>query len=204
MRKILLYCLSALCLFFVAAIPSIAGPCSPDSNEAPTIYVPDRSCLDFGYGYQYQHYNDVYGRSFADNGFNLDFGMHLFDPLTGAVGRMTAGLEATSAFGFGSTGGNPNLSAKSLFVGAGPHIAIQSHSRLEPWVHGLVGLEHFRFTQTAKFGSQNSVGFMLGGGLDVRVDRGLYWRVQGDYVGTNFQSTLQSNYSVGTGFLFYF
>ena len=203
MRKILLYCLSALCLSFVAVASSVAGPCSPDQNEAPTIFVPDRSCMEIGFGYQYQHY-DVFGRSFPNNGFNVNFGMHLFDAITGADGRLTVAAEGTGIFGFGHTGGNPNLDAKSLFIGGGPHVAIQSRSRLEPWAHVLVGLEHFRFTQGPTLGSNSSLGFMAGGGLDVQVNRGLYWRVQADYLGTTFQSNVQSNYSIGTGVILYF
>lgn len=203
MRKIWLYCASALCLSFLAAIPSIAGPCSPDANEAPTVYVPDRGCAEFGFGYQFQGFHE-YGRKFHDNGFNVDFGMHLFDWLTGGDGRLTVNAEGLGMFGFGHTGGTPNLDAKSLFLGGGLHAAIQSHSRLEPWIHIVPGWERIRFTQTTTLGAENAFGFLAGGGLDVRVERGLYWRVQGDYVGTVFQSTEQSNYSVGTGLLFYF
>src|ERR1700679_1265056 len=96
MRKLLLYCAGALCLLFVAVSPSVAGPCSPDVNVAPTIFVPDRSCFEPGIGYQYQRYG-VLGRTFHDNGYNVDFGMHLFDWLTGADGRLTVAAEGTSA-----------------------------------------------------------------------------------------------------------
>jgi hypothetical protein len=202
MRKILLYCASALCLSFIAVKPSVAGPCSQD-NEAATIYVPDRGCAEIGFGYQYQRY-DVFGRTFGNNGYNVDGGVHLFDWLTGAEGRLTVAAEGAAVFGFGNTGGTPNLVAKSLFLGGGPHIAVQSRSRLEPWIHLLVGLEHFRFTQTSTFGSNSTFGFMGGGGVDVRMKRGIYWRVQGDYIGTILQSSEQSNFSVGTGVIFYF
>lgn len=203
MRKILFYCASALCLLFVAVKPSLAGPCSPDTDEAPGIYVPDRGCVDVGIGYQYQHY-DVLGQTFGNNGYNVDFGLHLVDWLTGGVGRLTVGAEATTAFGFGSTGGTHSLDAKSLFLGGGPHLAIQNRTRLEPWIHVLPGLEHFRFTQTSKIGSNSNFGFMAGGGVDVRVNPELYWRIQADYLGTTFQSNEQSNYSFGTGLIFYF
>jgi hypothetical protein len=202
MRKILLCCASALCLSFIAVSPSVAGPCSQDS-EAPTVYVPERGCAELGFGYQYQHY-DVFGRSFSNNGYNVNGGVHLFDWLTGGEGRLTVSAEGAAAFGFGHTGGTPNLVAKSLFIGGGPHIAIQSRSRLEPWVHVLAGLEHFRFTQTATFGSNSTFGFMGGGGVDFRMKRGIYWRVQADYIGTILQSSEQSNFSVGTGAIFYF
>lgn len=203
MRNILFYCASALCLLFIAVKPSLAGPCSPDNDEAPGIYVPDRGCAEIGFGYQYQHY-DVLGKTFSDNGYNVDLGLHLFDWVTGGEGRLTVGAEGTTAFGFGHTNGTPSLDAKSLFVGGGPHAAIQSRTRLEPWIHVLAGVEHFRFTQTSKIGSNTNFGFMAGGGVDVRMNQGIYWRIQADYLGTTFQSDEQSNYSVGTGFIFYF
>jgi hypothetical protein len=203
MRKIL-FC-GTCALFFlllVSVTPSIAGPCTED-QEAPTIYVPDRSCFDLAYSYQYQHFN-IFNREVNDNGVNVDFGMHLVDWLTGAEGRLTVGAEVLGAFGFGSTVGAPKLTANSLFAGAGPHVAIQSHSRLEPWAHVIPGGEHLRFTQTTKIGSNTAFGFMIGGGLDVRIERGLYWRVQADYLGTVFQSNEQSNVQAGTGVILYF
>jgi hypothetical protein len=45
---------------------------------------------------------------------------------------------------------------------------------------------------------------MAGGGLDFKVLPRVYWRMQGDYIGTHFQSDLQSNFSVGTGLVIYF
>ena len=45
---------------------------------------------------------------------------------------------------------------------------------------------------------------MLGAGLDFKVGRQIYWRIQGDYLGTHYQSDLQSNWSVGTGLMFNF
>ena len=202
MRKILLCCAGALCLSFVAVKPSVAGPCSQD-NEAATIYVPDRDCAQIGFGYQYQHYN-VLNRSFSNNGYNVDGGIHLIDWLTGAEGRLSVNAEGTAVFGFGSTGGTPNLDAKSLFLGGGPRLAIQNRSRLEPWVHVLAGWQHFRFTQTAALGSNSTFGFMGGGGVDIQMKPGLYWRVQADYIGTILQSNEQSNFSVGTGISFHF
>ena len=93
----------------------------------------------------------------------------------------------------------------SILLGGGPHVAIQSRSRLEPWVHVLPGWERFRFTQTKTLGGNSGLGFMVGGGLDVRLDRGIYWRVQADYVGTVMQSDdINNNYSFGTGLILYF
>jgi len=190
-------------LLLSSAVSSWAGPCKEDS-EAPGIFVPDRGCFSLGIGYQYQHFN-VFGSEFHNNGYSMDFGMHLVDLVTGGDGRLTLGAEAAVNAGFGGhMNGNPSLDAKSLFLGAGPRIALESTSRFQPWIHGLVGLEHFRFTQSSTIGSNSGLGYMVGGGVDFKITPGISWRVQGDYVGTNFQSSLQSNYSTGTGIVLYF
>jgi hypothetical protein len=197
------FCGAILCLWLTSATPSFAGPCT-EQDEAPGIFVPDRGCFDFGIGYQYQHFKE-FGSTFHDHAYNFDFGMHLIDLVTGAAGRLTVGVEGAAIAGFdGHIGGNPPLDVKSFFLGAGPHIALQNSSRFEPWVHGLVGWEHLRFTQSATLGSNSALGYTVGGGVDIRLTRQVYWRFQGDYVGTDFQSSLQSNYSAGTGILFYF
>lgn len=168
------------------------------------IYQPDRGPLQLGLGYQYQHYN-VLGQKFHDNGYNVDASFHVFDWVTGASLRVAVAAEGTMAFGFGGhTGGTPNLAAKSLFVGGGPHVSIESRSRIEPWIHVLPGWQHFRFTQTSTLGSNNAFGFMAGAGVDFKLNPRVYWRVQGDYIGTHFQSSLQNNYSIGSGVVFYF
>lgn len=192
-----------LCLSLALAMPAFAGPCT-EQREAPGIFVPVRGCFEVGVGYQYQHFS-VLGTTFHNNAYSADFGMHLFDLVTGAAGRLTVGVEGTATAGFGGhTGGNPSLEAKSFFLGAGPHLAIENSSRFEPWVHGLVGWEHLRFTQTATLGSNSALGYVVGGGLDIRLTPGIYWRIQADYLGTHFQSDLQSNYSAGTGVILYF
>lgn len=188
---------------FYSNMPALAGPCTEDS-EPPGIYVPDRGCFELGIGYQYQHF-DVLSTRFHTNAYNADVGMHLVDLVTGAAGRLTGGVEGVITAGFGGhTGGSPALDAKTLFLGAGPHLAIVNASRFEPWVHGLVGWEHLRYTQTATLGSNSALGYVLGGGLDFKLNSKIFWRVQADYVGTHFQSDLQSNYSFGTGIVLHF
>jgi hypothetical protein len=201
--RFMVFCGAVLCLWLTAAIPSLAGPCT-EQREAPGIFVPARGCFELGVGYQYQHFN-VLGTRFHNNDYSVDFGMHLFDLITGAAGRVTVGVEGAVAAGFGGhTGGNPSLDVKSFFVGAGPHVAIENNSRFEPWIHGLVGWERLRFTQSATLGANSALGYMVGGGVDIRLRPQLYWRFQADYLGTHFQSSLQSNYSTGSGIILYF
>jgi hypothetical protein len=201
--RFLVLCGAVLCLWLAAAIPSFAGPCS-EQNEAPGVFVPTRGCYELGIGYQYQHFN-VLGTTFHNHDYNMNFGMHLFDWVTGASGRVTVGLEGAVTAGFGgTTSGTPSLSAKSLFLGGGPHVAIESASRFEPWIHGLVGWERLRFAQSDTLGANSALGYMVGGGVDIRLIPRIYWRVQADYLGTNFQSSLQSNYSFGSGLILHF
>ena len=188
-------------------ILSLAALCSVASAQAqqrnPGIFEPDRGRLQLGIGYQYQQY-DVLGLRFHNHGYNTNFSFHLFDMITGASSRLAVAGEVTAAFGFGDTGGTPNLTANSLFLGAGPRLSIKSAGRIEPWIHVLPGWQRFRFTQTGALGANSAFGFMAGGGLDFRLSGPVFWRVQGDYIGTRFQSSMQSNYSVGSGLAFYF
>jgi hypothetical protein len=168
------------------------------------LNLPDVPSFQVGIGYQYQTHS-AFGRSFDNNGANEDFAFHVADPLTSADWLISGALEATVAGGFGGeTTGLPRLSAKSLFVGGGPHLAIENHSRFVPWVHLLAGLEHFRFAQTTTLGSNSAFGFMAGGGADIKLAPHVAWRLQADYLGTTFQSSLQSKYSFGSGFLLNF
>lgn len=211
MRKFLVLFGIALCLSLSAAAAddSPADPAAPvpaaaapvDQHPPGYIFMPDRGRVQFGVGYQYQSYN-VFGRTFHDNGYNIGAVVGVGDWITGATARLTVAAEATAAFGFGGeTSGKPILSVKSLFAGAGPHLSIQSESRFEPWIHLLPGVQHFRFSQAGPFGSNSAFGFMAGAGLDFKISRRVYWRVQGDYLGTNFTHGIDSNYSVGTGFV---
>ena len=189
------------CLMNILAIPFAHAqvPLAPAQ-----IFEPDHGPIQLAAGYQYQDYK-VLGRKFHDNGYNTDFSMHVFDWLTGSSFRVAVAAEGTAAMGFaGLTNGTPRLDAKSLFLGGGPHVSVESNSRIEPWLHVLPGLEHFRFTQTATLGSNSAFGFMAGGGLDFRILPAIYWRVQADYIGAHFQSSEQSNFSVGSGLVLYF
>ena len=205
MRKLVLLCGMVLCLSLTAVAhdaPAALDASSPASEPAaPASLNPsDRQPWQFEIGYQYQHYN-VFGFNAHTNGFNADITRYL---------NNWFGVEGAVAMGFGNTGTPLNLAvscncAKSLFVGGGPHVAVKNGSRVEPWVHLLVGAQHFRFTQAGYIdgtviGSNTAFGLMGGGGVDFKLGTRVYWRVQGDYIGTHFQgSTMQTNYSVGSG-----
>lgn len=168
------------------------------------LQLPDVPAYQLGIGYQYQSHS-AFGRKFYDNGVDETLAMHVADPLTSADWLISGALEASLTTGFdGTTTGFPALDAKSVFLGAGPHFALENHSRVVPWVHLLAGVEHFRFTQTSTIGSNSAFGFRAGGGMDFKLVPHIVWRFQADYLATTFSSSLQSNYSVGSGFVLNF
>lgn len=168
------------------------------------IWDPDLGRYDVGIGYQYQRYH-VFGKEFQNNGVNGDFAIHIVDALTSVDWRINGAIEATLASGFGGhTTGKPDLQPKSVFFGAGPHLAIENRSRIEPWAHLLLGVQHFRVTQGDTLGSNSAFGFMLGGGADIRLLPRIAWRIQTDYMASTFLSSYQSNFSIGTGLVFNF
>jgi len=150
-------------------------------------------------GYQYNRDN-LLGSPFNTHGVNFS--------LTRYFGRWL-GVEAQAGVGFmGNTGQTtvpPNLDAKSLFVGVGPRLAFRNRSRFEPWVHLLVGLEHFRFSQTAGIlGSNNALAGPAGGGVDVYLSPHIAFRGEADAVGSRFFSTNQRSFQIVGGLVYNF
>jgi Outer membrane protein beta-barrel domain len=187
MRKTLLLCAAILCLSMTAAAQDVTASLdstSPAAEPPAPFHVENRAPWQLGMGYQYQHFKPL-GQTIHTNGFNVDITRFLNDWI---------GVEAAAIMGFGSTNTTPSAKAKSLFIGGGLHAAINEHGRFEPWIHGLVGLEHFR---TAP--SNSGLGFMGGGGVDFKIGPSLYLRAQGDFIGTRINSLMQSGYSFGTG-----
>jgi hypothetical protein len=148
----------------------------------------------FAVGYQYNRDN-LLGSPFNTHGVNFDLDRYF--------GRWFA-VEAQIGVGFlgktGQTTNPPNLSAKSLYVGAGPRLAFRNRSRYEPYVHVTVGLEHFRFGQTAGLlGSNNALAGDAGVGMDVFVKPHVAVRTEADFIGSRFFSTNQRSFQVSGG-----
>jgi opacity protein-like surface antigen len=115
------------------------------------------------------------------------------------------GLEGDVGAGFGNTRTATvpnNLQIKTLFVGGGAHYSLARQSHFEPWLHGLVGLEHVRFTQTTTLGSSNAVGWTLGGGVDLHFNPRTALRGEADYLGSRFGGTAQKHFQLVVGLVF--
>lgn len=187
-------------LVLVATSAKAQGPAGvgSDSSGAPVAEHRDNP-WQVGIGYQYNRDN-LLGSPFNTHGVNVDFARYF--------GRWFA-VEAGVGVGFlgktGQTTNPPNLDAKSLFVGAGPKLVYHNRTRYEPWVHVLVGIEHFRFSQTAGLlGSNTALAGPAGGGVDIYVRRNAAIRIEADAVGSRFFSTNQRSFQVVAGGVFNF
>jgi hypothetical protein len=199
MRKFLVLCAAFFCLSLTAAAQdsTAAFDASSPASEpaAPASLIPaERTPWQLGVGFEYLHFK-ILGQSFHNLGYNAAVTRYL---------NNWFGVEGTVVAGFGHTGSNPSLDAKSFFIGGGPHIAVYNAGRVEPWFHVIAGWERFRFTQTSTLGAEAALGFLAGGGVDYKLGGRAYWRVQGDYIGSRFGGKIQTNYSVGTGFVLNF
>jgi hypothetical protein len=196
MFRIFVLCGALLCASLTAAAQDVVSvdTSNTGSEQAPPgpIYASEREPWQLGVGFQYQHFS-VLGQSFHTFGYTADVTRYLNDWF---------GVEGEASIGFGHSGTSPSLDAKSLFAGGGPHIAFSNHSRFEPWVHVLGGVDHFRFTQTATIGSNTRPGFVAGGGVDYKLGGRAFWRVQGDFLGSKFgTASIDKSYSFGTSFV---
>lgn len=200
MRKLSVLCAALFCLALTASAQdsTAAFDASSAASEpaAPSSLIPaDREPWQIGVGFQYMQFN-VLGQKFHDLGFQADVTRYFNDWF---------GVEGATTAGFGHTGPNSSMVAKSFFIGGGPHISLYHSSHFEPWIHALGGWERFRFTQSDTLGVNSHAAFWGGGGVDYRIAGGrLAWRVQGDYIGMNFGSGAGTNYAFGTGLVLNF
>jgi hypothetical protein len=198
MRKLSILC-AALFLFSLTAsaqdsTAAFDSSMSASEPAAPASLLPaDREPWQLGVGFQYLHFR-AFGQDFHNLGYKADITRYLSNWF---------GVEGVVIAGFGHLSNN-NV-AKSIFIGGGPHVSLHDGAHFEPWVHVIAGWERFRFTQTGPLGSNSHAAFLGGGGVDYKIKSGrAYWRVQADYLGSNFGNGISSNYTIGTGLVFNF
>ncbi len=200
MRKLFVLCAALVCLSLTASAQdsTAAFDASSSASEpaaSPSLIPADRDPWQLGLEFQYSAFN-VLGQKFHNFGYQANVTRYL---------NNWFGLEGTANAGFGHTGSNVNIDAKTFFIGGGPHISLHESGRFEPWVHVIAGWERFRFTQTTSLGSSSHAAFLAGAGVDYKIGGGrIYWRTQGDFIGTNVGPTFGANYSVGTGLILNF
>jgi hypothetical protein len=151
----------------------------------------------FAFGYQYNRI-DLSGTPFTTLGANISASRLFTNWL---------GVEGQAGFGFGNSGGTTvpsNLTAKTILVAAGPRVVYHGPGRrLEFWAHGLVGMEHFRFSQTAgQLGSNTGLAGALGGGVDLRLTRSLTITGEADQLATRLFNGYQFHFQAVTSLVF--
>ena len=158
------------------------------SSRSSSEYAGDFSQWQFSMGYQYNRVN-LTGIPFSTSGLNVSATRYFTSWL---------GAEGQAGFGFGNTGTTTipsNLAVGSVFLGAGPRLALRGHTRIEPWIHAIAGLDHYRFTQTVGvLGSNTGFAGLGGGGVDVRLSSHTSLRVEGDVLESHFFSTYQRSF----------
>jgi hypothetical protein len=176
--------------------PAGAGTGVGSSRHSGSTY--ELSKWQLTVGYQFNRIN-MLGKPFDTNGLNISTVRHF--------GKWF-GAEVQAGVGYGKTGATtvpPNLTAKSLFAGAGPRVVFRGHGRIEPWAHALVGEELFRFSQTAgRLGNNTALAAVGGGGVDFRLTARTSFMVEGDWLGSRFFSADQRHFQVVTGLVFNF
>jgi hypothetical protein len=198
MRQTLILVGVVLCLSMPATAQRPAGAGTGVGSGRVSSSPSEFSKWQLTFGYQFNRIN-MLGSPFNTNGLNISTVRYF--------GR-GFGAEAQVGGGFGNTGATTvpaNLTSKSLFAGGGPHLALRSHGRIEPWAHALVGMELFRFSQTAGLlGSNRALAGMGGGGVDLRLTARTSLRAEGDWLGSRFFSANQRHFQVVTGLVFNF
>jgi len=109
------------------------------------------------------------------------------------------GVEGNVVAAFGGSSLNGEGSRYLLYT-VGPRIAWRD-SRLQPWVHALVGGLHV-FPQTGL--GQNGFAAQLGGGVDYRFAPRVSFRVESDYVRSQLFSSGQNSVQLGAGAVLHF
>lgn len=209
MPKLLALCGAVLCFSLPAAAQD--NPGTPTATPASTAATPARWGTSEQSRWQVGlNYNFVRFRPGPTDSFNL----HGFNTTLVMFGNNWFGLEGHAGAAFGNTpdtgGPGPftvtHIAAHLITYGGGPHLARRGANKLEPWVHVLFGGGHFRFAQTggpsAAFTTTNAFALTGGGGVDVKLAPRIYWRIQGDFLGTRFFSTWQKSVQFQTGFVF--
>jgi len=177
---------------------TLAYPASTAAPAAPQGGAGGLTLWQLAVGYQFNYLNPQ-GRTVDSNGVNLSLVRFVANRLA---------LEANVGAGFGhiggSVGGCPVSCVNNVFVGAGVHYSIVRDRRFEPWVHGILGWEHYRVSQTDTYNSLNALGYIVGGGLDWNFNARTALRGQIDYLGTRVSSGNQPNLQAVAGLVINF
>jgi hypothetical protein len=166
---------------------------NPTPQPEPRFYYGNNDDYRFqlGVGYTYVRFRSI---PFNSNlsGFHTSLAYYLNDWFA---------LEGNAVAAFGTR--VFDATSKYLLYTGGGRIAWRDPKRkYEPWMHGLVGGLHM-LPQTAA-GGKNGFALQAGGGVDLRYNGRLSFRVEGDYVRSQLYSQSQNSFQFGGGAVIHF
>jgi opacity protein-like surface antigen len=196
MRKLLVLCAATLCLS--GAVLAQNDPTAPVAATQPMSVT-----LSGGQGarpamggdnpwqvgmiYLYQRF-DISNNNNNMMGFQSSVARYFGDSMFG--------IEAATSASWGKI--SPLVKENNVFYGGGLRVAPRGR-RLTPWVHGLFGGEHVRFSQGGGISIFNGFAFEAGGGVDWKLTHRFALRVQVDYLGTRLGGVWQKTINAGGG-----
>jgi hypothetical protein len=187
-------------IFFFATLVSAQGPAGAGS-EGGYLSSGEHAENKWEIAVDYQYNRDnLLGSPFNTHGLNVSAARY-FGRWLGAEAEVGSGFLGNT----GQTSTPPDLHVKSVFFGAGPKLAWRTRSRYEPWAHVLVGLDHYRFTQTAGvLGNNTALGGTGGAGVDIYLLPHIGVRAEADFIESRFFSTYQRSFQIVGGMVFGF
>lgn len=143
-------------------------------------------------GYTFLRFYKFPGHQVNTNGLDIDMTYYPQGRRIGAEGDLTT-----------TFGGDMHETAKFAAGMGGARFRWQAPRDLQIWAHGLVGVSHY-LPQTA-FGSQTSLGYEVGGGVDINANRTRFsYRFEADMMGTRFFNTYQYSPKFTVGIVYKF
>jgi hypothetical protein len=172
------------------SLPGGSSTAQPPGSVAEDVRdYAGRGTWEAGFGYALGGFRSQLFTSML-SGVDTTVSYYLRDHFA-VVGRVTSAWEIYSA---------NDADAKQVFYGGGLKLGWGSR-KLQPFIQGLLGGVHM-FPQTAF--SNNGFGLELGGGVEKRLKRRLWLRLEGDYVRTQMYSAAQNNFQAFAGISYRF
>jgi opacity protein-like surface antigen len=146
---------------------------------------------DLSGGYSFERSKSADGPSVNRHGWNASVAVGLTGPIS---------LVADAGGHYGSSGG---VDGSQLTLMGGPRVSLLRGDKYSPFVQALVGL--LRETASVKVldvtisESENRLGMLFGGGLDVKVSGRWAVRLEGDYERSSKSGNSQSGFRANVG-----
>ena len=126
----------------------------------------DHPKAEFYGGYQYSHLEGGVNA----NGFNF-----------GATGNFSSSFGITADFGSSFSTQN-GVNFHNYTYTFGPQLALRTHKAYTPFVHVLFGGDHASASFAGFTGTGNGMAALAGGGVDIKYDRHMSFRVAADWM----------------------